>query len=102
MRPVARSAYTDKIATGHGCSSTAPIQGSTQNMVFANLKPVAVPGDPIAPHTIKVGKFCVGHPAIVNAGSSMVFAMLRPVSRIGDSADMGAIISGSPTVFAGG
>lgn len=102
MRPVARSQNVDKIATGHACSATAQIQGATQGMVFVNGILAAVPGDPIAPHTIKVGKFCVGHSAVVNAGSSMVFAMGRPVSRVGDSADAGAIISGSPMVFAGG
>lgn len=101
-RAVARSLNVDRIVTGHLCSSVSTIQGPTQLGVYINNFPAAVAGDPIAPHTIKAGKFCVGHAAIVNSGSLMVYAVNRPVARIGDSADFGGIISGSPTVFAGG
>lgn len=101
-RPVARALGVDQVITGHACSMVAPIQGVTQSMVWVNMIPAATIGDPIAPHTIKVGKFCVGHTAVVNMGSSMVTAMRQPLSRIGDSADLGAIITGSPTVFCGG
>jgi uncharacterized Zn-binding protein involved in type VI secretion len=101
MRPVARWPV-DKIATGHPCSATANIAGAFQVAVFAGGEPVSCPGDLIAPHTIKVGKFCVPHAAKVNTGSFAVFAFGRPVARIGDSADFGAIITGTPLVLAGG
>jgi len=93
----------DQIATGHPCDGTALIQGSLQSKVTIAGNPVAVQGDLIAPHTIKAGNSCVPHPAaVINAGSSKVFIGGIPVARIGDSADAGAVISGSSGVFAGG
>jgi uncharacterized Zn-binding protein involved in type VI secretion len=44
----------------------------------------------------------VPHSAVINVGSSTVFVGGIPLARIGDSTDSGAIISGSPNVFAGG
>lgn len=93
----------DEIATGHPCDGTALIQGALQTKVTIGGNPVSVQGDAIAPHTIKAGDACVPHPAaVINAGSSKVFIGGIPVARIGDSADAGAIISGSSGVFAGG
>ena len=93
----------DLAATGHGCDAVAGCK-ATQNSVFANGRPVLGPGDPLYPHTILVccPARCVGHPANVNAGSTLVFAEGRPVTRVGDSADMGALIQGSFNVHAGG
>jgi uncharacterized Zn-binding protein involved in type VI secretion len=101
MRPVARWPV-DRIATGHLCSATANIEGEFQIAVFAGGEPISCPGDIIGDHTIKVGKECISHAAIVNAGSRFVTAFGRPVARIGDSADMGKIISGTPLVRCGG
>jgi len=101
MRPVARWPV-DRIATGHPCSATANIAGAFQIAVFAGGNPISCPGDLIGPHTIKAGKFCIPHAATVNAGSLFVTAFGRPVARIGDSADAGAIITGTPLVRAGG
>lgn len=93
----------DEIATGHPCDGTALIQGALQTKVTIAGNLVAVQGDAIAPHTIKAGDACVPHPAaVINAGSSKVFIGEIPVARIGDSADAGAVISGSSGVFAGG
>jgi len=38
---------------------------------------------------------------VVNAGSSSVFINGIPAARIGDSADMGALIQGSSDVYIG-
>ncbi len=92
----------DRISTGHACSGTAQIQGSLQTKVSINGNPVAIQGDAIAPHTIKAGRSCVPHSSVINAGSSKVFIGGIAVARIGDSADFGAIISGSSNVYAGG
>lgn len=92
----------DKINTGHGCSSTAGIQGSLQSKVFIKGNPVAIQGDAIAPHTIQAGSACVPHSAVINEGSSKVFVGGIPVARIGDSADAGSVITGSSNCFAGG
>lgn len=104
MPAVARSANRDRILTGHTCSATASIQGSLVTTVTVNGIPIAVQGDVIGPHTILAGKVCVPHAAVINSGSSMVFAGVAniPVARIGDSADAGAVISGSFNVWAGG
>lgn len=93
----------DEIATGHPCDGTALIKAKADNRVTIGGQPVALVGDLIAPHTIKAGDACVPHPAaVINAGSSKVFVGGIAVARIGDSADAGAIISGSSGVFAGG
>lgn len=100
--PAVAVCTVDKIATGHPCTAVAGIKGSLQNKVTIGGKPVAVAGDAIAPHTKLVGPICLPHGASVNAGSSKVSIGGIPMARIGDSADQGAIISGSSNVFAGG
>jgi uncharacterized Zn-binding protein involved in type VI secretion len=62
----------------------------------------SVAGAAIASHTILAGKSCVPHVAFTNTGSTKVFFGGIPANRIGDSADMGCIIQGSPKVFIGG
>ena len=95
----------DLAKTGHTCTFVIGVE-ATQGSVFANGIPVLRPGDRCLPHTILkcFGDTCVciGHPAKVNMGSSSVFALGIPVARNGDSTDMGALIKGSPNVFAGG
>jgi uncharacterized Zn-binding protein involved in type VI secretion len=96
----------DKIITGHLCSLIAGIQGpgaqgpNGKVIVAGGIASVAT--DQIAPHTIRSGKACVPHSAVVNQGSAKINAAGRPLARIGDSADSGRIISGSFRVFAGG
>jgi uncharacterized Zn-binding protein involved in type VI secretion len=94
----------DLARTGHSCDATAGCI-STARSVFINGRRVIRPGDRLLPHTILVctadGCYCTGHPAKVNRGSRQVFAEGRPVARIGDSADRGRMIQGSPNVFAG-
>ena len=93
----------DLAKTGHGCSFFVGVK-ATQGKVFANGKPILRPGDPCLPHTIPVccPLRCIPHFAIVNMGSGSVFAVGKPVARDGDSTDMGALMMGSPNVFAGG
>lgn len=108
MASVARSLGRDYVITGHPCSPVAPIAGTLNPFVdigegeggLVGLKPAAVVGDLIAPHTILAGKFCVPHVAVVNTGSIFVTASGIPVARVGDSADFGVVASGSIFVWA--
>lgn len=99
MPAVAR--LTDLIATGHLCNATAPIMGAKQISVTIDGLLAAVAGDLVVPHFIKAGKACVIHPAAITATSSKVFIGAWNVARIGDPADLGVIITGSPKVFIG-
>jgi uncharacterized Zn-binding protein involved in type VI secretion len=92
----------DLAKTGHGCTTVIGCK-ATQFSVLANGSAVLRPGDPLLPHTIPVccPLRCEGHPAVINSGSRTVFAEGRPVARLGDSADLGAMIMGSQNVFAG-
>ena len=101
--PAVAVCTVDNISTGHACDGTALIQGNLQSKVTIGGFPVAVQGDLIVLHTIKEGSACVPHPAaVINAGSSKVSIAGIAIARIGDSADQGAIISGSSNVYAGG
>ena len=77
----------DTLTTGHACVGTTTLDTPGQSTVFAN--------------NILVAR-CPNHVATVNAGSPNVFVVGIQVGRIGDSADAGAMISGSPNVFANG
>lgn len=92
----------DTISTGHPCDGTALIKGSLQTKVTIGGKPVAIVGDAIEVHDYQVGGFCVPHSVVVNAGSSKVSIAGIAMARLGDSADAGAIVSGSSKVTAGG
>jgi uncharacterized Zn-binding protein involved in type VI secretion len=91
----------DFISTGHACDTTAKIQGNLQSKVSVNGKFVAVLGDSIFPHDILINSSCLPHNAFITGGSSKVFINGIPVSRVGDSADQGAIISGSASITVG-
>ena len=93
----------DLARTGHLCTAVIGVI-ATQGSVMANGIAVLRPGDRCLPHTIQTccPLRCIPHPANVNMGSSSVFALGIPVARNGDSTDMGALIMGSPNVFAGG
>lgn len=100
MAAVARALGVDRVVTGHPCSAIAPIAGSLNQFVDIGGINVAVQGDIIAPHTILAGKFCVPHTAFINTGSTFVSISTIPMARIGDSADLGVVCSGSPFVWA--
>ena len=94
----------DTLTTGHDCDAITIIAApNTDGTVHANGIDIIVVGAPTVSHLIPGGVVpCVPHVAVLNAGSSSVFINGISVGRIGDSADAGAMISGSPNVFAGG
>jgi uncharacterized Zn-binding protein involved in type VI secretion len=100
MPAVARQG--DPTTTGHSCDGSTTVVGPTgaSANVFANSIPVECKGNPTAPHTIKSGKRCVPHGAVINVGSGNVFVGNISIARVGDSTDGGAITAGSPNVFA--
>lgn len=100
--PAAAVCGVDSISTGHPCDGSALIQGNLQSKVTIGGNPIAVIGDAIAVHTILISSQCRPHGAVVNAGSTKVSIAGLAIARIGDSADLGAIISGSSNVFVGG
>lgn len=97
MPAVARNG--DPTTTGHGCDATTTVTGPSGN-VFANNIGIERQGDPTSPHTIRSGKSCVPHGAVINVGSGNVFVNNKPIARVGDSTDGGSITGGSPNVFA--
>ena len=92
----------DSLTTGHICTSTTTLDTPGQSTVFANSILVARIGDPTVPHPNPPSPPCPDHVANVNAGSPNVFVVGIEVARIGDSADAGAMTSGSGNVFANG
>ena len=93
----------DSLSTGHGCTGTTTLASSNQgvNNVYANSILICVNGAPTVGHPFPPDPPCAGHTANLNTGSSTVFINSIKVGRIGDSADAGAMTTGSPTVFAG-
>ena len=92
----------DSLSTGHICTSTTTLDTPGQSTVFANNILVARVSDPTVPHPNPPAPPCPDHVANVNAGSPNVFVVGIAVARIGDSADSGAMTSGSGNVFANG
>lgn len=91
----------DSLSTGHPCVGSTTIESSnTDGTVKANGIEIIVVGAPtvVHGHTPK----CAPHVANLNAGSSTVSINGKAVGRVGDSADGGAMTSGSPNVFVGG
>jgi len=91
----------DTLSTGHGCTATTVLDTPGQGTVYANGILIARKGDPTVPHPVSPPA-CPNHVAFVNVGSSTVYVVGKQCARIGDSADAGAMIEGSPNVFAGG
>jgi len=92
-------------ATGHKCDKVKPII-ATAFSVRVGGKKIGRMLDKLMPHMIQCLPCpkccCKPHKAIVNRGSRSVFAEGRPVARKGDSADVGAMITGNfNNVFAG-
>lgn len=93
----------DSLSTGHVCTgSTTIASANTDGTVHANSIDIIVVGAPTVSHPAPPQPPCAPHVANLNAGSSTVFVNSIPVGRIGDSADAGAMTSGSGDVFAGG
>lgn len=90
----------DTLTTGHGCVGITTLAGANQGSVYVNGILAAVVGAPTVAHPFPPDPPCAPHVANLNAGSPNVFIEGIPVGRIGDSADAGAMISGSPNVFA--
>jgi uncharacterized Zn-binding protein involved in type VI secretion len=91
----------DSLDTGHGCTGVTTLADSNQGTVYADKILISVPGAPTVVHTILDG-VCVPHTDVLHVGSPNVFCEGKPMGRIGDAADAGAMISGSPTTFANG
>ena len=92
----------DSLTTGHACTGTTTIASSnTDGTVKVNSIEVIVVGAPTVSHPAPPNPPCPPHVRFLNAGSSTVRVNSIPVGRIGDSADSGAMISGSSNVFAG-
>ena len=92
----------DSLTTGHICTSTTTLDTPGQGTCFANSILIARVSDPTVPHPNPPSPPCPNHVANVNAGSPNVFVEGLKVARIGDSADAGAMTSGSGNVFANG
>ena len=92
----------DSLTTGHICTSTTTLDAPGQTTVRANGILIARIGDPTVSHPNPPIPICPNHVANVNAGSPNVFVVGIAVARIGDSADAGAMTSGSGNVFANG
>jgi len=91
----------DSLSTGHGCSASTTLASANQGSVFVNGILAAVVGAATVPHPFPPDPPCAPHVANLNAGSSSVFVEGKPLGRVGDSADAGAMTSGSPNVSAG-
>jgi len=92
----------DSLSTGHACTGVTTIASSnTDGTVKVNSIEVIVVGAPTVSHPAPPVPPCPPHVRFLNAGSSTVRVNSIPVGRIGDSADSGAMISGSSNVFAG-
>jgi len=93
----------DSLSTGHACTGTTTIASSaTDGTVKANSINIIVVGAPTVSRPFPPNPPCAPHVANLNAGSPNVFVNSIPVGRIGDSADAGAMTSGSGNVFANG
>jgi len=91
----------DDLNTGHVCDTITQLDTPNQSTVFANGILVARRTDKTVVHRFPPFPLCPNHIAQVNKGSSTVFVEGLEVARVEDSADLGEMIEGSPTVFAG-
>ena len=91
----------DSLSTGHICTSTTTLNTPGQSTVRANSILIAWVGDPTVAHPNPPAPPCPNHVANVNVGRGTVRVSGAFVARIGDSADAGAMTSGSSNVFSG-
>ena len=93
----------DTLTTGHGGDATTTLATPNQSTVFANGIRVARITDPTVTHLVPPNiPPCSSHASTVKVGSDSVFVESLACARIGDSADAGAMTTGSDNVFAGG
>ena len=93
----------DPLTTGHGCDSITTLALSLVRTVKANAIPGAVLGTPTVTHLVPpIIPPCSSHIANLNQGSPTVKIGGIPWGRVGDSADAGAMISGSMNVLVNG
>lgn len=92
----------DTLTTGHGCAATTTLALSLIRTVKANGIYGAVRGTPTVSHLIGTPPICFSHTSTLKQGSPNVLIGGIPWGRIGDSADGGAMISGSLNVLVNG
>ena len=92
----------DPLTTGHACTAITNLATSPIRTVKANGICGAVVGTPTVSHTNPPLPICPAHISTLKAGAPNVLIGGIPWGRIGDSADAGAMISGSLNVLANG
>jgi uncharacterized Zn-binding protein involved in type VI secretion len=92
----------DSLTTGHACTGITNLAISLVRTVKANGIVGAVQGTPTVGHPAPPTPICPAHVAALNKGSTNVRIGGIPWGRIGDSADAGAMISGSLNVLVNG
>ena len=93
----------DALSTGHGCDSVTTLLTSPNKTTRANSIFCAVQGTITVTHLVPPNvPPCGSHAAFLNTGSPNVSIGGIPWGRVGDSADAGAMISGSLNVLVNG
>jgi len=93
----------DALSTGHGCDSVTTLALSLDKTTRANSIFCAVQGTITVTHLVPPNvPPCGSHAAFLNTGSPNVSIGGIPWGRVGDSADAGAMISGSLNVLVNG
>ena len=93
----------DALSTGHGCDSVTTLLTSPNKTTRANSIFCAVQGTITVTHLVPPNvPPCGSHAAFLNTGSPNVSIGGIPWGRGGDSADAGAMISGSLNVLVNG
>ena len=93
----------DPLTTGHGCDSVTTLLTSPNKTTRANSIFCAVQGTITVTHLVPPNvPPCGSHAAFLNTGSPNVSIGGIPWGRVGDSADAGAMISGSLNVLVNG
>ena len=93
----------DPLSTGHGCDSVTTLLTSPNKTTRANSIFYAVQGTITVTHLVPPNvPPCGSHAAFLNTGSPNVKIGGIPWGRVGDSADAGAMISGSLNVLVNG
>jgi uncharacterized Zn-binding protein involved in type VI secretion len=92
----------DSLSTGHICAATTTLNTPPQTKVRIGGALVAIVGTPTVAHPFPPSPPCDPHVAYLNKGSAKVTIGGIPIGRVTDSADAGAMTSGSGVVSAGG
>tara|TARA_B100001113_G_scaffold347981_1_gene341167 strand:- start:658 stop:957 length:300 start_codon:yes stop_codon:yes gene_type:complete len=92
----------DSLTTGHVCTAITTLATSPIRTVKANGICGAVVATPTVSHTNPPLPICPSHISTLKQGSPNVKIGGINWGRVGDSADLGAMISGSLNVFANG